>query len=183
MVPMLISPLFQVRQQSKDVATLVRQKVQTEREKQLGLVKQRVSAQTQQWQVQKLKALQKEYDSTLQNVGKGHSDAACQVCDPIKKSGQPYWKHCFRISLSCNLLLYLQPNVEAIQKAEAEKIMLAAQKRGQEALEKLKEEEAARRKAEEQRRHLLNSVRSVEEARSAAVVALPCPESTIGIRR
>lgn len=70
----------QVRQQSKDVATLVRQKVQTEREKQLGLVKERVSAQTQQWQVQKLKALHKEYESTLKNVGKGHSDAAYQVC-------------------------------------------------------------------------------------------------------
>lgn len=70
-----------------------------------------------------------------------------------------------------------------MRKVEADKILAAAQKRGQEALIRLKEEEAARRKTDEERRFQLLQVRSVEEARSAAVVALPTPESTVGIKR
>ncbi|XP_034239183.1 microtubule-associated protein futsch-like [Thrips palmi] len=144
--------LEQVRQQSKDVASLVRQKVHSEREKQLSLVQDRVNARTHQWQVRKLKELQGEYNKTVQNVGKSHADAANQ------------------------------PNEEAAQREEAEKISSAAQKRGQEALNRLKEEEKARRRANDERRFQLLNVRAVEGARSAAVVALPCPESTVGIQ-
>lgn len=50
-------------------------------------------------------------------------------------------------------------------------------------MNRLKEEEASRRKAEEERRSQLLHVRAIEEARSAAVVALPTPESTVGIKR
>lgn len=144
--------LKQVRQQSKDVASLVRQKVHSEREKQLGLVQERVNARTHQWQVRKLKELQEEYNKTVQNVGKSHAEAA------------------------------IQPNEEAARREEAEKILLAAQKRGQDALNRLREEERARRRANDERRFQLLNVRAVEEARSAAVVALPCPESTVGMK-
>lgn len=144
--------LEQVRQQSKDIANLVRQKVQGERDKQHGLVQERVNARTQQWQVRKLKELQGEYKSSLMNVGKGHVDAS------------------------------KLPDEEALRKIETEKILAAAQRRGQEALKRLKEEEAARRQADEERRLQLQNVKAVEEARSAAVVSLPHPESTVGIR-
>lgn len=79
--------------------------------------------------------------------------------------------------------MIFQPNQETAQKEEAEKILLAAQKRGQEALFRLREEEKARRRANDDRRFQLLNVRAVEEARSAAVVALPCPESTVGLKR
>lgn len=61
------------------MANLVRQKVHSEREKQLGLVQDRVHARTHQWQVRKLKELQGEYNNSVQNVGKSHADAASQV--------------------------------------------------------------------------------------------------------
>lgn len=61
------------------MANLVRQKVHSEREKQLGLVQDRVNARTHQWQVRKLKELQGEYNKTVQNVGRSHADAANQV--------------------------------------------------------------------------------------------------------
>lgn len=142
----------QVRQQSKEVANLVRQKVSGEREKQLGIVQERVKAKTQQWQVRKLKSLQSEYENTIQNVGKSHTDAA---------------------SL---------PNEDDLRKIESERTLIAAQRRGQDALNRLREEEAARRRADEERRQNLLNTRAVEEARSAAVVALPKPESTVGIK-
>lgn len=64
-----------------------------------------------------------------------------------------------------------------------EKNLSAAQKRGLEALNRLREEEKARRRANDERRFQFLNVRAVEEARSAAVVSLPCPESTVGMKR
>lgn len=57
----------------------MRQKVQVERDKQLGLCEERVNAKAQQWQVRRLKALESEYESSLKNVGRGHAQAASQV--------------------------------------------------------------------------------------------------------
>lgn len=89
-----------------------------------------------------------------------------------------------RVSVSHKQVpILFQPNEEAAQKEEAEKILLAAHKRGQEALLRLREEERARRRANDERRFQLLNVRAVEEARAAAVVALPCPESTVGLKR
>ncbi|KAK3932804.1 Centrosomal protein of 295 kDa [Frankliniella fusca] len=142
----------QVRQQSKELANLVRQKVNAEREKQIGLVQERVEARTQQWKVRKLKALQSEYENTIKCIGKSHAEAT---------------------SL---------PDEEALRKIEAEKTFEAAQRRGQEALNSLREEEAARRRVDDERRQHMIHTRAVEEARSAAVVALPKPDSTVGIK-
>lgn len=71
--------LPQVRQQSKDIAYHIRQKVRHEQVQQASAFERHQSAELQRLQARKLLLLQQHYQDSLDEVGMGHRQAALQV--------------------------------------------------------------------------------------------------------
>lgn len=71
--------LPQVRQQSKDIAYHIRQKVRHEQGQQASAFERHQSAELQRLQARKLLLLQQHYQDCLDEVGMGHRQAALQV--------------------------------------------------------------------------------------------------------
>lgn len=65
--------VLQVRQQSKEIAQDVRDKVRKEKSKQLTNVEKEGAARLKEWQNQKLLQLQNQYEESLKDIGLGHS--------------------------------------------------------------------------------------------------------------
>ncbi|KAF2881366.1 hypothetical protein ILUMI_24809 [Ignelater luminosus] len=70
--------LEQVRQQSKDIAETVRNRVRNETSKQLSDVEKRGEKELKKWQARKLLHLQQQYRECLKDIGLGHSEAAVE---------------------------------------------------------------------------------------------------------
>lgn len=68
--------LEQVRQQSKDIAESVRNKVRKEKSKQLSQIEKDGEDRLKNWQARKLLELQNQYMEALDEIGLGHKDAA-----------------------------------------------------------------------------------------------------------
>lgn len=71
--------LPQVRQQSKDIAHHIRQKVRHEQGKQGSAFERQQNAELQRLQAHRLLLLQQHYQDCLDEVGMGHMQAALQV--------------------------------------------------------------------------------------------------------
>ncbi|NXY46610.1 CE295 protein, partial [Ceuthmochares aereus] len=67
--------LQQVREQQKDIALQIRQKVKQRREEQLRKLEEALRAEWQKAQDEKMKALEKLYLSSLRAIGEGHRQA------------------------------------------------------------------------------------------------------------
>ncbi|KFZ45474.1 Centrosomal protein KIAA1731, partial [Antrostomus carolinensis] len=65
----------QVREQQKDIASQIRQKVKQRREEQLRQLEEALRAEWQKAQDQKMKALEELYLSSLRAIGEGHRQA------------------------------------------------------------------------------------------------------------
>lgn len=64
-----------MRQQSKEIAEDVRNKVRTEKKKQLSSIDQKGAENLQKWQARKLLDLHNQYQECLKGIGLGHKDA------------------------------------------------------------------------------------------------------------
>ncbi|XP_018563252.1 uncharacterized protein LOC108904987 [Anoplophora glabripennis] len=67
--------LEQVRQQSKDIAENVRNKVRKEKKKQMREIEEEGKEKLKNWQNRKLLELQTQYEEALQELGTGHKEA------------------------------------------------------------------------------------------------------------
>lgn len=67
--------LEQVRQQSKDIAEDVRNRVRKEKKKHLGAIEREGEEQLKNWQNRKLLELQNQYEEALSEFGSGHKSA------------------------------------------------------------------------------------------------------------
>lgn len=67
--------IFQVRQQSKDIAENVRNKVRKEKKKQLSAIEKEGEEKLKEWQARKLLELQNQYQECLKDIGLGHKQA------------------------------------------------------------------------------------------------------------
>lgn len=67
--------LEQVRQQSKDIAESVRNKVRKEKKKQMHQIEEEGKQKLKNWQNRKLLELQTQYEEALKELGKGHKEA------------------------------------------------------------------------------------------------------------
>ncbi|NWH76522.1 CE295 protein, partial [Piaya cayana] len=67
--------LQQVREQQKDIALQIRQKVKQRREEQLRKLEEALRAEWQKAQDEKMKVLEKLYLSSLRAIGEGHRQA------------------------------------------------------------------------------------------------------------
>ncbi|GLV41425.1 hypothetical protein CBL_06655 [Carabus blaptoides fortunei] len=70
--------LQQVRQQSKEIAANVRNRVRKEKEKQLSKVEKEGEEQLKRWKSRKLLALQQQYRDCMEEIGSAHTRAALQ---------------------------------------------------------------------------------------------------------
>ncbi|XP_044266684.1 uncharacterized protein LOC123012677 [Tribolium madens] len=68
--------LEQVRQQSKDIAETVRNKLKKEKTKQLSQIEKDGDVRLKNWQARKLLELQNQYQEALDEIGLGHKEAA-----------------------------------------------------------------------------------------------------------
>ncbi|CAH0557898.1 unnamed protein product [Brassicogethes aeneus] len=67
--------LQQVRQQSKDIAQDVRNKVKKEKQKQIGEIEKEGKEKLKNWKNKKLMELQSQYKEALDEIGMGHEEA------------------------------------------------------------------------------------------------------------
>ncbi|KAK4880312.1 hypothetical protein RN001_008458 [Aquatica leii] len=70
--------LEQVRQQSKDIAANVRNKVRKEKDKQLSDIEKLGAKELQKWQAHRLLDLQQQYRDCLKDIGLGHAQAVIE---------------------------------------------------------------------------------------------------------
>lgn len=70
-----IMRLQQVRQQSKELAENVRNKVKNEKKKQMGEIEREGKEKLKNWQNRKLLELQDQYRNALDEIGSGHKNA------------------------------------------------------------------------------------------------------------
>ncbi|KYB27244.1 uncharacterized protein LOC100142081 [Tribolium castaneum] len=68
--------LEQVRQQSKDIAENVRNKLKKEKSKQLSQIEKDGEVRLKNWQARKLLELQNQYQEAIEEIGLGHKEAA-----------------------------------------------------------------------------------------------------------
>ncbi|KDR14093.1 uncharacterized protein LOC110834797 [Zootermopsis nevadensis] len=134
--------LEQVRQQSKDVANQIRQRVRGEQDKQRSSFEQQQNADIKRLQTHKLLFLQQQYQDCLDEVGLGHMQAA------------------------------LQPDAAAVLEAENQRNQAQAEDRGREANLKLRLELANTEKSRNASRKQHKFARTVEDLRSAVVASL-----------
>ncbi|XP_049822284.1 nucleolar protein dao-5 isoform X3 [Aethina tumida] len=76
--------LQQVRQQSKDIAENVRNKVKKEKEKQMNEIEKDGKQKLKSWQNRKLLELQTQYKEALDEIGMGHKEADDVVLEEIE---------------------------------------------------------------------------------------------------
>lgn len=72
---------LQVRQQSKEIAQDVREKVKREKSKQIANIEKEGASKLKEWQNRKLLQLQNQYEECLKDIGLGHSLATVEEVD------------------------------------------------------------------------------------------------------
>ncbi|KAF5277741.1 hypothetical protein FQR65_LT03721 [Abscondita terminalis] len=131
--------LEQVRQQSKDIAANVRNRVQKEKNKQLSEIEKLGERELKKWQARKLVELQQQYRDCLKDIGLGHAQAILE-------------------EESDDALIEQQESYDQIRK-----------ERGKEAIEKVREDLHKRIEEKNDRCEKKKYNRAVENARSRFV--------------
>ncbi|PSN48131.1 hypothetical protein C0J52_05794 [Blattella germanica] len=133
---------LRVRQQSKDIANDIRQRVRGETVKQFNGFEKKQKTEQDKQRAQKIHDLQQQYQDCLEEIGMGHLQAA------------------------------LEPNPEAILEAEREWNRALAEERGKEAAAKLRQDLADAEERKSAARNQQKFARTVEDLRSAVIVSL-----------
>ncbi|XP_023029001.2 uncharacterized protein [Leptinotarsa decemlineata] len=142
--------LQQVREQSKEIAEKVRNRVRKEKERQMRQIEKEGKEKLRNWQNRKLLELQTQYESTLKDIGIGHRQA-----DELQDESE-------------NIIAQREINQQI------------SNQRGKEAATKQqleKSEDAARKNVPLERKKL---VREIEKTRSAMVTKFPKPKMSSG---
>ncbi|XP_069739483.1 centrosomal protein of 295 kDa [Phaenicophaeus curvirostris] len=137
--------LQQVREQQKDIALQIRQKVKQRREEQLRKLEEALRAEWQKAQDEKMKALEKLYLSSLRAIGEGHRQAK---------------EH--------------EPDLEALAK-DAEERKQRAEKRHRKALKEQKHQREKLLREQVRRANARKHALEVEKQRAAKIASLPPP--------
>lgn len=137
----------QVRQQSKDIAENVRNKVRREQSKKLSEVERQGENERKKWQARKLLALQEQYNECLKDIGLGHAQATLE-----DESEDRLW----------------------MERESSDKLM---KERGAEAMQKLKEKIQNQKKDRLEGFERRKYNKAVENARSAMIVSLQKSQS------
>ncbi|XP_042314302.1 centrosomal protein of 295 kDa isoform X2 [Sceloporus undulatus] len=137
--------LQQVREQERNIALQIRQEVKQRRDEQLHQLAEKLKAEWQKAQEEKIKALENLYLSSLRAVGEGHRQA--------KEN---------------------EPDLEALAR-QAEERRKRAEKRHAEALKELKNQKERLLKEQTWRANARRHAFNVEKERAAKIASLPPP--------
>uniref|UniRef100_A0A1Y1K2Z3 Uncharacterized protein n=1 Tax=Photinus pyralis TaxID=7054 RepID=A0A1Y1K2Z3_PHOPY len=137
----------QVRQQSKDIAENVRNKVRREQSKKLSEVERQGENERKKWQARKLLALQEQYNECLKDIGLGHAQATLEEESEER----------LLMERESSAKLMKERGVEAVQRLK----------------EKIQNEKKDRLEGVERRKYN----KAVENARSAMIVSLQKSQS------